>query len=57
MPQHAWTLGSRDGVSTESQRLVFQRDDYTADYRIERVESTTRIRVEVRTTVEPLAQR
>lgn len=57
MPQHAWALASRDGVSTESQRLVFQRDDFTADYRIERVESTTRIRVEVRTNVEPLAKR
>ncbi len=57
MPQHAWALSSRDGVSTDAQRLVFHRDDYTVDYRIERVESLTRIRVEVRTTAAPIAQR
>ncbi|HLU39626.1 MAG TPA: hypothetical protein VK081_09580 [Planctomycetota bacterium] len=56
MPQHAWTLVERHGEGTDSQRIVFERDDYTAEYRVRLEESRTLIDVDVRTHARPIAK-
>ena len=56
MPQHAWTLVERHGQGTDAQRMVFQREDYRAEYRIHRQESRTLIDVDVRTQARPIAK-
>lgn len=56
MPQHAWSLTERDGQGSDAQRMVFQRDDYQAEYRIYRQESRTLIDVDVRTHARALAK-
>jgi hypothetical protein len=56
MAQHAWALVERVGEGTDSQRLVFERDDYRSEFRVFRQDSRTQIEVDVRTHVSPIAK-
>lgn len=56
MPQHAWSLTERDGQGTDAQRMVFQREDYRAEYKIRRQESRTLLDVDVLTHARPITK-